>query len=164
MLFIMWHQCSKCEEIKSYYFFGLHPTGFLGLQSRCKKCMSEYSSEYYKKEENKERQKENRQNSRNIPEKFDIYVFNKMVEFYLNRCLCCGKEFIEGHPYRQLTIDHIFPIGDTACTNHFSNIQPLCKSCNSSKGRKIIDYRSEESMMEFLDFLEFCVYIQIQDK
>lgn len=53
---------------------------------------------------------------------------------YDQRCLCCGRSDVN------LTADHVIPIsrgGD----NWIANIQPLCLSCNTSKGTKIIDYR-----------------------
>jgi 5-methylcytosine-specific restriction endonuclease McrA len=39
-----------------------------------------------------------------------------------------------------LTVDHVVPLSNGG-TNTIDNIQPLCKSCNSSKGAKTIDYR-----------------------
>lgn len=52
---------------------------------------------------------------------------------YHNICLCCRRR-------RRLTIDHVIPITKGG-TNCITNIQPLCKSCNSSKNNKIADYR-----------------------
>lgn len=49
------------------------------------------------------------------------------------RCLCCGKE-------KKLERDHVIPISKHG-TNTIDNIQPLCKSCNASKGIKSTDYR-----------------------
>jgi len=46
-----------------------------------------------------------------------------------NHCLNCWKTDTK------LTIDHIIPITKGG-TNYIDNIQPLCKSCNSSKNNK----------------------------
>lgn len=51
-----------------------------------------------------------------------------------NKCLCCGMNNIK------LTVDHVIPLC-VGGTNNIDNLQPLCRSCNSKKGKKIIDYR-----------------------
>lgn len=53
-----------------------------------------------------------------------------------NRCLCCG---VSGE-VQTLATDHIVPLSRGGA-NTIDNIQPLCKSCNSRKGTKTIDYR-----------------------
>lgn len=61
--------------------------------------------------------------------------WEEMVVFCKGLCLRCGKK-------RKLAIDHIVALtrgGD----NTRENIQPLCGSCNSSKGAKDTDYRPE---------------------
>ena len=50
-------------------------------------------------------------------------------------CPCCKKS----EPQIKLTVDHIVPLTKSG-TNSIENIQPLCKSCNSSKGVRIIRY------------------------
>jgi len=52
---------------------------------------------------------------------------------YDNKCLCCGNTL-------PLTIDHVIPIS-VGGKSDITNLQPLCRPCNSSKGVKIIDYR-----------------------
>lgn len=52
-----------------------------------------------------------------------------------NKCICCGKSNVI------LTVDHIIPLVKGGM-NTIDNLQPLCKSCNSKKGTKIIDFRA----------------------
>lgn len=57
-----------------------------------------------------------------------------LCNFYGNKCLACGRADIK------LTLDHVVPIF-CGGKNMIENAQPLCKSCNSKKHTKIIDYR-----------------------
>ena len=57
-----------------------------------------------------------------------------LLEKYGYKCLCCGRNDVK------LTLDHVVPL-DKGGPNTIDNAQPLCGSCNSSKGTKIIDYR-----------------------
>jgi hypothetical protein len=50
---------------------------------------------------------------------------------YNNSCAICFVSDLES----KLTIDHIIPL-KLGGTHYISNIQPLCRSCNSRKGAK----------------------------
>jgi len=52
---------------------------------------------------------------------------------YGNVCLSCGS-------IKNISLDHIVPISRGG-VHSIMNIQPLCRSCNSKKGTKTIDYR-----------------------
>jgi len=61
--------------------------------------------------------------------------WNDMLLFFKNTCVKCGsKEFI--------VKDHIVPIYQGG-SDGITNLQPLCRTCNSSKGSENIDFRSD---------------------
>ena len=57
----------------------------------------------------------------------------EVFERHGKECLKCGSSY-------RLSIDHIISVKNGG-SNKLSNLQPLCKSCNSEKGAKNIDYR-----------------------
>lgn len=59
---------------------------------------------------------------------------------YNYTCLCCGCK----EPDIKLTADHIIPVVKGG-SSYITNIQPLCLSCNSRKGAKIIDFRPQNT-------------------
>jgi len=59
--------------------------------------------------------------------------FDALCEKYGRRCLACGE-------VTRLTPDHIVPISQGG-SDTIDNIQPLCESCNKSKGAHTMDYR-----------------------
>lgn len=67
---------------------------------------------------------------------FTSREWKKLCKHYNYTCLRCGKR----EPEIKLTVDHVIPLS-VGGTNSIDNIQPLCQSCNSSKGITSIDYR-----------------------
>ena len=65
---------------------------------------------------------------------FTAEEFEALCEEYGNICLRCGDKDAP------LTPDHVIPLF-LGGSNWISNIQPLCRRCNSQKLIKIIDYR-----------------------
>lgn len=64
---------------------------------------------------------------------FTPQEWKDLCALYGNRCLACG----EG---KSLTVDHVVPLS-MGGANTIDNIQCLCRSCNSKKHDKAIDYR-----------------------
>lgn len=70
-----------------------------------------------------------------------------MVQWFGGICLCCGST-------GPLAADHVIPVSKGG-TSWISNIQPLCKSCNSSKQhRHSTDYRDPEQLRAFLAHID----------
>lgn len=76
---------------------------------------------------------------------FTVDQFAEMCEWFGDVCLCC-KEALP------LAADHVIPLSRGGA-NSIDNIQPLCKSCNSGKGQKSDDYRDQEQLQIFLEYL-----------
>lgn len=117
-----------------------------------RKFLDEYRKNWKKNNQDKSRQysksyrdrhpeivtlstKKRRERLNSIQGTFTLAEWNSLCDSYGNRCLKCGRGDVK------LTIDHIIPISKNG-SNSIDNIQPLCQSCNSSKGTKIIDYRN----------------------
>lgn len=64
-----------------------------------------------------------------------------LKEFYEYKCLACGRCETD----IKLTLDHVLPLNKGG-KNIIENAQPLCQSCNSSKGTKDTDYRSKKDL------------------
>ena len=56
-----------------------------------------------------------------------------ILDHYGNACLACGST-------ENIHKDHIVALANGG-SNWASNLQPLCQSCNSSKGTNTVDYR-----------------------
>lgn len=66
------------------------------------------------------------------------YISNKHIrmevfDLHGNKCLNCGS-------YEDICLDHITAVVNGG-ENELDNLQPLCRACNSSKGKQTIDYR-----------------------
>ena len=64
---------------------------------------------------------------------FTAQEWISLCEHFNHVCLCCGES-------KLLSADHIVPLSKGG-SNFISNIQPLCRSCNSKKKTRTIDYR-----------------------
>ncbi len=69
--------------------------------------------------------------------RFTSDEWKNLVLLYNSTCLSCFATD------KKLFADHIVPLSKGGA-NDIGNIQPLCKSCNSKKYNKVIDYRWHE--------------------
>jgi 5-methylcytosine-specific restriction endonuclease McrA len=144
--------CNSCEHALCIGDYYKTVEGY--LQGDCKKCFYDRRIQYVKNNRDDYKLSNLVYRTNNL-NKFRIYEhkrralkkqtistvtleqWEKLKQKYNHTCLSCGKV----EPDIKLELDHIVPLSKHG-TNDISNIQPLCKSCNSSKGTKTIDYRN----------------------
>jgi 5-methylcytosine-specific restriction endonuclease McrA len=99
---------------------------FIGLHSNkyCRLCIEGVSSA------NTQRK---RAEKLGLGEHFTPGEWVALIARYSGRCSNCGSD-------KGLAPDHVIPLSRGGA-NTIDNIQPLCKSCNSKKHAKTIDYR-----------------------
>lgn len=73
---------------------------------------------------------------------FTASEWKALKKQYGGRCACCGQK-------TKLTADHVVPV-IAGGSSDISNIQPLCKSCNSSKRDKATDYRTKPGILRWI--------------
>jgi 5-methylcytosine-specific restriction endonuclease McrA len=112
---------------------------------------SESARRYYAKYSEKERERQRKYYQAN-PGKVRVRITNRraramgnggtltvqdwkeILDKFGNKCLRCGRDDVK------MTIDHVMPLA-LGGENSKENVQPLCRTCNSKKHIKHIDYR-----------------------
>ena len=145
--------CTKCREEKAVSEYHKRKDARDGLRALCNKCEAAYHKKYG--EENKEniaaqKKKYRAENKEKMIASWHKYQARKagnggsftaqewrdLKKKYGYKCLCCGEK-------KKLAADHVIPVSKGG-TSNIDNIQPLCRSCNSSKGNHhATDYRRE---------------------
>jgi 5-methylcytosine-specific restriction endonuclease McrA len=135
---ILERTCTKCLLIKPSSQFYRDTRRKNGLDSKCKKCRSVYATHY--RVTHKEQLSSHYSNRRALEKgaigSYTTQEWLKLKSQYNFTCLSCGRK----EPEIKLTRDHILPL-KWGGSNLISNLQPLCMSCNLSKGAKDVDYR-----------------------
>lgn len=158
--------CKRCGLIKPLTDFTPNKRTADGRQYQCRECIQKTAREHYRRNPAKAMQPVKRwQNShgaelrhqahkrrarkRQLPGSHTLKDWQDLCRSFHGRCVRCG---VKG----KLTRDHVIPITDKRSSNDISNIQPLCYSCNSSKGnRHSADYR----MTPFINQGQFPLFV-----
>ena len=158
--------CKHCGIEKNYSEFSRQPDTRDGLHCWCRACKNENAKEWQKNNAERSREKNNFWNA-NHKDKINgwhkeyyeshkkehlirvhrrlarvrgangngvsVKEWDTVLAMYNHSCLSCGSK-------EKMTMDHVIPLF-CGGEHDISNIQPLCMSCNCSKGTKTIDYR-----------------------
>ena len=156
-------ECTRCASMKLPGDFGRDSRNAIGRQSWCKRCIAARNTARYHEDPKARRRKNEtaaawrkrnpekerawgaesaRQYRKRHPDRIAArgqagYWLRDKVLAVFNRCMACGTK-------DDLTIDHVIALGQVGSTNDPSNLQVLCRSCNSTKGDQTIDYRTRE--------------------
>ena len=129
-------KCKRCSEWKPLDAFMVNRRSYMGRGPLCRECNNIVSGEWHHNNKDRHTAIEHNRNARknNNGGKYTAAEWNELLERYDNTCLRCGRNDVP------MTVDHVIPVSKGG-TNSIDNIQPLCKSCNSSKNAKAVDFR-----------------------
>lgn len=124
----------KNKESAKIYRRIYYPTYY----AKYKKALMEYQRKYIKANRSKvNKWKVNytrkRRYALTTSDHFTLLEWEQLVHKYHYICLKCEASI-------KLTVDHVVPLS-LGGKDTIDNIQPLCGSCNSSKGQKNTDYK-----------------------
>jgi 5-methylcytosine-specific restriction endonuclease McrA len=113
-------------------------------ESRARYCaqhpeeVRQKNREFYRRNPAKYLAKEQRRRTKksNAGGAYTAEEWNALLDLYGHCCLWCGRSDVK------LTVDHIVPVS-LGGTSNIDNIQPLCRSCNSRKRTKVMDFRGK---------------------
>lgn len=115
--------CNKCKVDKPISEFGELASSRDGYKYRCTPCVNEYNISL----RNKHNRRRTRESANGV-----FYVSPEfLVNLYNSPCVVCGST-------EDIGADHIVSIVRGG-TYSESNLQPLCRPCNSSKGIKSME-------------------------
>ncbi len=120
-----WYGKEHAEQIEAYR--KAHPEKAV---ARVRRCVKRYPDRV------NARQAVRRMQKTQAGGAYTAQEWRDLKAFYSYTCLCCKRK----EPDIKLTADHVIPVVKGG-SSFISNIQPLCQSCNSRKGLRIIDYR-----------------------
>lgn len=141
--------CKRCGNPFQVYPYRKKDAIYCGIRSKCPagrdkkpRCSSDYARAKLRMQDCKTREDLTIGVTSNPLGYFSQSEWLALCASFDHRCACCRQS-------RKLTADHIVPITKGG-TNDIFNIQPLCRSCNSRKGTKIIRYPTLTSMQAIL--------------
>ncbi len=101
----------------------------LALKEKLKPCMAVYKRRRIHAEIRKQRMAEAKARGTHTAEEW-----NELLDLLDGRCSLCGCR-----PLPRPCKDHVKPIY-MGGSDHITNLQPLCRECNSSKGSEQFDW------------------------
>lgn len=150
-------RCSKCKvekELGEFYGASRNPGG---LRYECKICVKKYNKEWTRRNpaymrqyhrKNYETMKAVKHRKRvRVEQSAGSYTGDEWIDLcnvFNNQCLSCGSR-------ENLEVDHVIPLA-IGGSNEVSNLQPLCRTCNASKGSRIIDHRPKEFVEQLTNY------------
>lgn len=152
--------CTRCKQWLTWDRFKRNKCKKSGHDERCYDCQAAIDRERYRTDpvyharRRKHKGRQNKEKRREAARRRQSRLKNHtpgireqdwvaLCHFFGNVCLGCGS-------CGPLTLDHVIPVA-LGGADHITNAQPLCNTCNTSKGHhRITDYRNHDLLRQFL--------------